>query len=424
MHEPGIPSLGVEPTKLRLWWWGAEEAAGLTGWLADTASRFEAETGVGVEITPIPTDDVIDGFTAAAEAGDPADIQYLWNGIYHMENVWKGYVEPLNGLVSRSVLVRSGATPLSRFEGKQYRTGFYASGFGVSFNKPLFERAGLDADNPPRTWDTFLQTCDRLKAAGIPPFGGGARDGYFGDWYFTNALIQNLNSPAEAISLFIGNLDWRESRYLEHWARLEELTRFGFLNDEISELDHFQGLARFDEGKLAMCLYTTAALIQAQERLGAGNVGLMVMPVWGSGRMAGIPILDAHGFGIPSGSADKANAARFIEYMHTKERLQAMWRMARQIPSDEAFDASIVDDPFIKQIYDRWVAGPHNVFIGDLMPTRFWTEVMFVASRRIVAGEIGAEEAADLAFAVTEEWKAANPDMVNNYARWGRELGL
>jgi hypothetical protein len=70
------------------------------------------------------------------------------------------------------------------------------------------------------------------------------------------------------------------------------------LNEEINELDHFEGVARFDEGKLAMCLYTTAALVQAQERLGPGNVGMMVMPVWGSGRIGDIPILDTHGFSI------------------------------------------------------------------------------------------------------------------------------
>src|SRR5207249_10824924 len=117
-------------------------------------------------------------------------------------------------------------------------------------------------------------------------------------------------------------------------------------------------------------------------------------------------------------------AARFIEFMHTKERLQAMWQLSRQIPVDEAFDPSVIDDPFIKQVYDTWVAGPHNPYIGDLMPTRFWTDVMFVASQRILAGEIGGEQAGDLAYAVTEAWKAANPDTVNNYARWGRELGL
>jgi ABC-type glycerol-3-phosphate transport system substrate-binding protein len=422
--ERGGAATNPPEDHLRMSWWGEEEALGLSRWIEDTVARFEADTGVHIDVTPIRTEDVVAQFTAAAEAGDPPDIQYFWNGIYHMENVWRGYVEPLNGLVSRSVLARSGATPLSTFDGKQYRAGFSAEGWGLAYNKLLFDQAGLDADDPPRTWDALLDAGERLQAAGIVPFGGGARDGYFGDWYFTNGLIQNLNAPAEAISLFIGDLDWREPKYHEHWSRLLELRRLGFFNDDIGTLDHFDSLARFDAGQYAMCLRTTPSLPGSQDLLGRGNVGMMVMPVFGSGRMAGVPILDAHGFGIPSAARDKRGAARFIEYMHTKERLQAMWSLSRQIPSDEAFDPSVVDDPLLRDVYDTWVAGPHNQFIGDLMPTRFWTDVMFVASQRILAGEIGGEEAGDLAYAVTEEWRDANPDTVNNYARWARDLAL
>jgi ABC-type glycerol-3-phosphate transport system substrate-binding protein len=173
-----------------------------------------------------------------------------------------------------------------------------------------------------------------------------------------------------------------------------------------------------------MCLYSSPSLAHAQRQLGAENVGFMVMPVFGKGRLAGIPILDAHGFGIPSGGRDPRAAARFIEFMHSKERLQAMWHLSGQIPADEAFDPNAIDDPLIRDVYRKWVSGPHNLYIGDLMPTQFWTDVMFVASRRILAGEIEAEQAADLAYDVTEQWQAANPDLVNHYIRWAHDLGL
>ena len=47
-----------------------------------------------------------------------------------------GYFEPLNGLASRDVLSRAGATRMSIFERKQYRTGFYAEGFGIAGGTP------------------------------------------------------------------------------------------------------------------------------------------------------------------------------------------------------------------------------------------------------------------------------------------------
>ena len=47
---------------------------------------------------------VISQFQTAAAAGEAPDIQFLWNGIYHMESVWLGYLQPLEGLVSDEVI--------------------------------------------------------------------------------------------------------------------------------------------------------------------------------------------------------------------------------------------------------------------------------------------------------------------------------
>ena len=32
------------------------------------------------------------------------------------------------------------------------------------------------------------------------------KDGFLGEWYLVNALTQNLDSPADALNLFIGKL--------------------------------------------------------------------------------------------------------------------------------------------------------------------------------------------------------------------------
>ena len=53
--------------------------------------------------------------------------------------------------------------------------------------------------------------------------------------------------------------------------------------------------------------------------------------------MAGIPITDTQGFGIPTKGNDHADAAKFLAYMHSKERVQAMWTLSRQIPANTTF---------------------------------------------------------------------------------------
>ena len=144
-------------------------------WLDDVKAKFEQQNGVKIKSTLMDTDNVIPQFTNAAAAGHPPDLQFFFNGIYHMENVWLGYIKPLNGLVADDVLASSGATKLSTFEGKQYRVGFYAIGFGLSYNKKHFENAKLDPDNPPKTWDEFMEACAKLKERGTSRSAAGSR---------------------------------------------------------------------------------------------------------------------------------------------------------------------------------------------------------------------------------------------------------
>jgi ABC-type glycerol-3-phosphate transport system substrate-binding protein len=320
------------------------------------------------------------------------------------------------------VLKNSGATQLSVYKGKQYRVGFYSIGFGLAYNKSHFKKAGLDPESPPKTWAAFMEACAKLKKAGYIPIGGGVKDGFLGEWYLVNSLTQNLNSPADALNLFIGKLDWRQPRYHEHWVKLEELKKKGYFNDDINSLQLYQGIQLFDTGKASMCFNTTPAIPNSQKQLGTKNVGYFMLPKFGRGKMAGIPILDTQGFGIPTKGSDHETAAKLLAFMHSKERVQAMWSLSKQIPANTTFDASVINDPLIRTVQKKWVAGKHNVYIADLMPTKFWTDAMFVASQKILAGSMTGEQAGDLAHTVTDTWKKQNPDMVQNYTTWGKDL--
>jgi ABC-type glycerol-3-phosphate transport system substrate-binding protein len=413
---------GAGGGNIKMWWWGEQEAVGTQKWVDDTIAKFKEESGTTVEATLMDTDVVIPQFTEAAAAGNVPDVQFLFNGIYHMENVWLGYLDPLDDLVSAEVLENSNATNLSKFEGKQYRVGFYPVGLGMAYNKDLFEQAGLDPDNPPADWDAFLDACDKLKSSGVIPIGAGVKDGFTGEWYLGNALTQNLDSAQDALNLFVGELDWREPRYHEHWVRLEELKTAGYINDDVVSLELYQGIQLYDTGKAAMCFNVTPGVPNSQEQLGAEKVGYMKMPTFGTGAMADKPINDTQGFGIPSDAEDKENAAAFLEFMHSPDRVNALWELARTTPANKTFDGSAIDDPLLKSIHEQWVLGDSNVYIPDLMPTLFWTDAMFVASQRILEGTLTGEESGELAAEVTEKWKQQNPDLVENYTTWGQDL--
>ena len=141
------PSARSSAGNIKMWWWGEQEAVGIQKWMDDTIKKFKAQTGASVSPTLMDTAQVIPQFTKAAAAGSVPDVQFLFNGIYHMENAWLGYLKPLDGLVSAETIKQGGGTTMSNYEGKTYRTGFYSLGFGVQYNKEHFDKAGL---NPTR----------------------------------------------------------------------------------------------------------------------------------------------------------------------------------------------------------------------------------------------------------------------------------
>src|SRR5262249_20038551 len=155
---------------------------------------------------------------------------------------------------------------LSVYQGKQYRMGFYALGFGLTYNKEHFTKAGLDPETPPASWDEFTAACEALKGAGYTPWAMGVKDGFACEWFFVLGCSQNLDSAADAINLFIGELDWKDPKYHEHWVKLQELHDKGYVNDDANSLGLYQGISLFDTGKASMTINTTAALPNSQEK--------------------------------------------------------------------------------------------------------------------------------------------------------------
>lgn len=420
----GLPAFArparQDALNMSLWWWADDPAYG--GWVEDTAAKFgEANSGVSISTLQMDTCCVISQFSTAAAAGEPPDVQFFFNGIYHMENVWLGYVEPLNDWIPEDILKNSNATPLSQYDGKQYRLGWYPVPLLWEYNKDAYDKAGLDADNPPKTWDEWMAACDKLKTAGITPMGGGLSDGFWGEWYLGNALTQSLDSPGDAIDLFIGDKDFRDPRYYAFWSKLEEMVKAGFMNDDMLSLDLFTALTKVTTGEIATTQVVGSVAASHIPTMG-DRVGMMVMPTFGEGKLAGIPITDTQGWGIPSGAKNKQQSADIIKFMQSPERLDAFWEMHSFFPGNFTWDPSVVTDPTLKQLYDTWVGNPTNVYIPDLMPTQFWTDAMFVSAQEIVAGNMTGEQAGEQNAQVVQQWRDNNPDLIGNYQKWAEGL--
>jgi raffinose/stachyose/melibiose transport system substrate-binding protein len=414
-----LPGAARAATELNMWWWGEQELPGLKAVVDDAVKSYSAAT-----VKPMLQDTavVISQFQTAAAAGESPDIQFLWNGIYHMESVWLGYLQPLNGLVKDEVIKASSPTLLSNFGGKTYRVGWYALPMIWIYNKDLYDKAGLDADKAPATWDEFLAACEKLKSAGIAPLGGGIQDGYWGEWYFGHAIAQNVDSAGEVIGLFTGERDFREPKYHEHWVKLEELKKAGFLNADMSSTELYPGIDLIPAGKIAAG-QSVGARVPKDSEMTKGRIGTMVMPVYGKGKLAGKPIFDSQGLGIPTKAKNPKDAAAFLEYLQSPEQLKALHNKTGWIPANTNFDLSVITDPVVVDMWKRWGQSENIPYLANLVPGQFYEQALLPSAQQVVEGKITGEQAGDLAYNVAKEWRDFNPDIVENYKKWAADLG-
>jgi len=408
----------AQAKEMDMWYWGEQELPGLQKYVNDSVARYKAAT-----VKPMLQDTavVISQFQTAAAAGNAPDVQYLWNGIYHMESVWLGYLKGLKSLIKPDILEASNPTLLSHFGGDIYRTGWYPLPMFWCYNKTLFEKAGLDPENPPKTWDELLAACDKLKASGIEPLGGGIQDGYWSEWYITHSLPQQLDSLGEAVELFIGDKDFRDPKYHEHWVKLEELKKKGFLNKDMSSLELYPGIDLVVAGKVAIG-QTIGTRLPADSKATGGKIGYMTMPVFGKGKLAGVPVVDVQGLGISTNAEDPAAAAAFLEFLQSPDQLKAFWEATNWLPSNTTFDPSVIQDASVRGLWQNWGLKPNISNVTNLMPGQFYERAAIPTGQQIVAGTLTGEQAGELAAKTAQEWRDFNPDMVENYRKWVKDL--
>jgi ABC-type glycerol-3-phosphate transport system substrate-binding protein len=154
-----------------------------------------------------------------------------------------------------------------------------------------------------------------------------------------------------------------------------------------------------------------------------GRIGCMVMPVYGKGKMAGKPILDSQGLGISKDAKDPKAAAAYLEYLQTPERLKAFWEMTHWIPATTKFDTSVIEDQVVKSMWKVWGQGDNLIpYLSNLVPGQFYDQAMVPAAQQVIQGKLTGEQAGELAAKITKEWRDFNPDMVENYKKWAKDL--
>lgn len=90
------------------------------------------------------------------------------------------------------------------------------------YNKKLFEKAGLDPEEPPATWDEFLSYIKKLKDAGIEGLVGGFGETWMLDCMASN-YAWNIMGKDKIIETIRGNVSYADPDWLKVFGLFEEM---------------------------------------------------------------------------------------------------------------------------------------------------------------------------------------------------------
>jgi ABC-type glycerol-3-phosphate transport system substrate-binding protein len=414
-EEKGV----AKPVTLIFWWWGEQEVVGMTGWIEETIAKFEEKNpNIRVEPTLQATDVVLTQFPNAAAAGGGPDLLFRWNGIYHLPWVWLGYLEPLENVIPPDKLEDMNVDKISSFEGKTYSVGWYTYSNVWALNKDLYKKAGLKPE-PPITWDELLDNCKALKAAGIQPISLGYKDLFIGEWTFAFTVQQGMDTFQDLADLATGKQSWANYRYWEGWEKYLELYKMGYLNRDILSLDYSQGMDVFLSGDAAMSMVPSGIIPSMEDLLGEGVADIFPTPIFGEGRWAGKSPIISNGLAISSLSKHKEEAAEFLMFMHTDERMTALYDNLNAFPADKNFDWGKVAKALDRKIGDTIINAPETIpWVSELIPPNVMNDIGYGIFQMIFTGELTPEQLGQEAQKSMERWKEEDPEMVENYINW------
>ena len=412
---------GDDPNNASLtyWYWAESDAPGANNWLKGQVALYEkSHPKVKIKVVTQSTDTLTSAFTTAAQTKSGPDIATQWATLPTLTPAWSGATVPISDYVPKSEWKNWISTAENMWEGKLWAMPQYLIGIPFVWNKQLFKKAGLAPNKGPRTWAQFLADCKKLKAAGITPFGMGNQDGYGGAWFFSLIGKQNLNSINELKDAMIGKQDFADPKFSGFYQALANLKKAGYLNSDVASISFGEGFQLFGQKKAAMSWGTDGNVAQWEGQVGAKNMGVEAIPIWGHGKLAtSYDVTQSSDAFITKWSKHPQAAAQFLTFLHSPEALKAWYKATGVFPADKRFPASLVRDPIAKQLL-KLDQSPVSVWPENFVPPQVDQNADLAGGEMITAGSGSPADVVKLWKTQLSQWKSQHPDEFRSYSKW------
>jgi len=388
------------PVKIVFWeWWADQQPL-----LDQLAKEYEEETGVKVvfELSAPVGADYFNKVQAAAQANTLPDIIGLAGGGERLARyVNAGKIYDLSAeMTANSSEWANGFFPraLEAFyypDGNSYNVKpntywgapISVMNIQVFYHKDLFKKAGLDPENPPKTWSEFIEAGKKLNAAGVPPFIAGLGDLWI-DYTLFNAISWSYLGEDKVRQLYRGELPYTDEGCVKTLQRMADLRENKILYPGAISSPNKEAEINFATQKAAMMLNGSWA-VNVYNGLNP-NLDLGVFPL-PKPEDAQHPMYLIGGVGkgcaITANSKHPEEAVEFLKWFLAKEQQVKLAQGSKEIPANSGAMPEI--DPVLRGFANGMTSLTPDLKIEEINEVR---EVLSKGLQSILIGETTPEK--------------------------------
>ncbi|WP_105415340.1 extracellular solute-binding protein [Neorhizobium sp. T25_27] len=305
-----LPAMAQE---LTFWSWRQEDKAQYQKFI----SAFETKNpGITVKFETFEATNYNTILSTALAGGSGPDLMFAraYGGLENVANA--GYLLPLdktNVPALEKFAPAAVAAETARSSKITYAVPFASQTMLVIYNKDIFDKNGL---KEPETFDELVKASEKLKAAGIMPFGNGTATAWQNE-VMVGGIASTVMGRGFYDDLMAGKADFTDKRYIEALTKLKEITKY--FPDGFIGLDYASSQQLFASGMAGMFVGGSYELSNFKKQNPAIKMGIFAMP----GLKAGDEKLVAQyfdgGYAVNAKTTKKEAALKFVNFLASQE---------------------------------------------------------------------------------------------------------
>ena len=373
----------------------------------EIAQEFEAQNpGIEVKIEFLENEAFKAKLPTLLQSRQRPDVFYSWGGGNFQVRAEAGLLEDMADY-SKGMQANLSDAGMNAFkyQDHQYGVPYMVSQVGFWYNKALFAKAGIKAEEI-KTWDDFLTAVEKLKQADITPIAVGGADKWPMHFYWSYLAMRAGGQQGFESAMRDEGDAFASEPFVRAGEELKRLAALKPFQSGFMAAGYGEAAGLFGDHKAAMHLMGDWDYnYQAQQSISGKGVedkdlGWLNFPALADASGNATDTLGGiNGFAFAKGA--KPESAKWMEFFLNEQSQTKLAAIDQIIPVAKGADAGL-QNPFKQKIAQTISnAGWHQVFFDQALGADVGGVVNDI-SVGIVTGDLSPEEAAEQ---VQEAWE-------------------